>query len=328
MSSIKARIPPLSDSSEPFSSSESDTICVNDSVRTSHGNLLDTYGNEFEIPEYSFKQIKEAIPAHCFERSALTGYRYVAQDLFLLITTFCVFNMYVTASNVASWHLRFVLWSLYTFLQGLFAIGIWVIAHECGHQAFSDYKALNDTTGWILHSLLLVPYFSWKITHKQHHALHNNLAKDMQFVPKSREQYGRFKGKDMHSSWELTEEMPLRTAIELFAQQIVGWPRYLLTFDSGSLTYVDKVYQQGVDKHNTLKGKLNHVDPRSPLFTTDEAHLIILSDCGVGITLAILAYIHYKYGWANVTVWYWIPYLWVNHWLGTLFVTSPQPLKR
>jgi omega-6 fatty acid desaturase (delta-12 desaturase) len=39
--------------------------------------------------------------------------------------------------------------------------GVWVIAHECGHQAFSSSQLVNDTVGFILHSCLLVPYFSW-----------------------------------------------------------------------------------------------------------------------------------------------------------------------
>ena len=47
---------------------------------------------------------------------------------------------------------RFSLWALYSFWAGLFATGLWVIAHECGHQAFSESKAINNTVGWILHS--------------------------------------------------------------------------------------------------------------------------------------------------------------------------------
>ncbi len=47
---------------------------------------------------------------------------------------------------------RFALWALYTFPVGLFATGLWVIAHECGHQAFSESKAVNNAVGWVLHS--------------------------------------------------------------------------------------------------------------------------------------------------------------------------------
>lgn len=36
-----------------------------------------------------------------------------------------------------------------------------VLGHECGHFAFSDIKPLNDILGFILHEILLVPYYSW-----------------------------------------------------------------------------------------------------------------------------------------------------------------------
>lgn len=45
--------------------------------------------------------------------------------------------------------------------QGAVCTGIWVIAHECGHGAFSDYTWLNDLVGLVAHSCLLVPYYSW-----------------------------------------------------------------------------------------------------------------------------------------------------------------------
>lgn len=46
-------------------------------------------------------------------------------------------------------------------VQGAVCTGLWVIAHECGHQAFSKWQLLNDSVGIVLHSCLLVPYFSW-----------------------------------------------------------------------------------------------------------------------------------------------------------------------
>lgn len=44
------------------------------------------------------------------------------------------------------------LWALYGFTTGLISTGLWVIAHECGHQAFSESKLINNTVGWVLHS--------------------------------------------------------------------------------------------------------------------------------------------------------------------------------
>lgn len=291
-----------------------------------HGVLVDTYGKEFEVPDYDFKQIKDAIPAHCFEKSALTGFRYVAQDLSLLAITFCVFNRCLTPSAVPSWYARFCLWTLYTFFQGLFGIGIWVLAHECGHQAFSNSRTLNDITGWSLHSFLLVPYFSWKLSHKQHHALHGNLVKDMQFVPKSREHYGVHTSKSTHSRWEFTEEASIRTLVELIAQQLFGWPYYLLANDSGTENYRLRSDGRGVGKRNGFGGGVNHFDPRSPLFGANEEHLVLLSDLGITITLGVLGYLGFHYGFRNILVWYGVPYIWVNHWLGGSLFSQPVAL--
>lgn len=53
---------------------------------------------------------------------------------------------------------RFAVWALYTFFTGLFATGLWVVAHECGHQAFSDSKMVNNSVGWVLHSAYVFHY--------------------------------------------------------------------------------------------------------------------------------------------------------------------------
>ena len=90
--------------------------------------------------------------------------------------------------------LQYALWPAYWWLQGVVCTGLWVIAHECGHQvrllvcfcahatchagtarcrgwqpvlcaawlqAFSRSQAINDGIGLVVHSCLLVPYYSW-----------------------------------------------------------------------------------------------------------------------------------------------------------------------
>ena len=270
------------------------------------GSLVDGYGNEFKIPSYSMKDLRDAVPLHCFERSALTGFSYIARDLFLLTANFYLFYTLVTPEYIPNWYVRVGLWSTYAFIQSLFATGIWVMAHECGHQAFSEYRILNDTTGWIIHSSMLVPYFSWKLSHKQHHAIHNNIQKDMQFVPKEREDYGKHTGKAEHSSWECTEDTPVATLLELLKQQILGCPAYLLANATGSKS------GPGV----------NHFNPSSPLYNRGDRYLILLSDLGIGITVGGLWYLGYSCGWTNLFKWYIAPYIWLNHWLGMSSASS------
>ena len=289
-------------------------MCTNGKYQNTafYGKLVDTYGNKFSVPEYSFKELYNAIPPHCFEKSATKGFAYIVRDSFCILVTFYLSSKYIPM--VPSCLVRILLWALYTFIQGLFGIGLWVMGHECGHQAFSDSRRLNDATGWVIHSFLLVPYFSWKLSHKQHHALHNNLVKDLQFVPKSREDYACHYGKA--NRWEFTEDTPIWTAATLIGQQLLGWPYYLLTHDSGTDYPAISAGERGKGKRVGIGGGINHFDPKSPLFRENESHLILLSDMGLAITISWLIYFGYIHGWFNVFVWYGIPYLWVNHWLG------------
>lgn len=285
-------------------------------VKNQRGILLDTYGNEFKIPDYTIKQIHDAIPKHCFERSGARGLAYVARDVASLAATFYVFHNYVTPETIPSTPLRAGLWALYTVIQGLFGTGLWVLAHECGHQSFSPSKTLNDTVGWICHSALLVPYFSWKISHGKHHKATGNMDRDMVFVPKTREDYASRMGYLVHELSELMEETPIATATHMILQQLGGWPMYLMINVTGHNNHHKQLEGKGKGKKNGWFGGVNHFQPSSPLYEKKDEHLILLSDLGLLITSTILFFIGQKYGWLNLLVWYGIPYLWVNHWLG------------
>ena len=284
-----------------------------------YGKLVDTYGHPFQVPDFTIKQIRSAIPAHCFERSAVRGFAYIARDLLLLGSTFCLFNHYVTPTNIESFNVRFILWTVYTILQGLFGTGLWVIAHECGHQSFSASKTINDTTGWVLHSALLVPYFSWKISHGKHHKSTGHMQRDMVFLPKTREIYAQRMRRHVSELSELAEEAPLVTAIVLVARQLIGWPLYLLQNNTGHNYHERQSEGRGAGKHNGPAGGVNHFSPASPLFEAKDAKYIALSDLGLTLMAVILYQVAQVHGWRNLFVWYGIPYLWVNHWLGTFY---------
>lgn len=284
-------------------------------AQTGPGKLVDTYGNEFELPDYTIKQIYDAIPAHCFKRSGVTGMAYVLRDIACLATTFFLFHNYVTPETIPSQPIRAALWGVYTFIQGLFGTGIWVLAHECGHQSFSPSKVFNDTVGLILHSSLLVPYFSWKITHGKHHKATGNLDRDMVFVPKTRDEYSSRIGKLAHELSELLEETPFQAALNLVLQQLFGWPFHLFSNVTGHNNHERQREGRGKGKKNGWFSGVNHFNPSSPLFEARDAKWIILSDISLLIAGSILYTLGNKFGWTNMLVWYFIPYLWVNHWL-------------
>ena len=295
-------------------------------VESEYGVLLDTFGNRFEVPQYTIKEFRDAIPPECFKRSTLRGMSYVARDLALLACTFYVFNIFVQPEYIPYQFLRFILWNVYGFLNGLFGTGIWVLAHECGHQAFSPSKLVNDTVGFVLHSALLVPYFSWKISHGKHHKSTAHMERDMVFVPRDRKEFADKLKINIFQLSEATEDAPLRTLLYVIGRQIVGWPIYLLTNDTGHDVHNTSGEKRRRQKQNGLFTGVSHFNPESPIFSPHEFKLIVLSDLGLILAGLALYTIGNRYGWANLAVWYFLPYLWVNHWLGKFgndFLYSP-----
>lgn len=78
---------------------------------------------------------------------------------------------------------QMLVYPVYSVAMGTILTGIWVIGHECGHGAFGDNWLQNDIVGFVLHSMLLVPYFSWKYSHNKHHKYTNHLVLGDTHVP-------------------------------------------------------------------------------------------------------------------------------------------------
>ena len=307
---------PLDSPHHSPSSTSLSSVASEEPPKSDKTRLIDTYGNEFEVPDFTIKQIRDAIPSRCLNRSGLRGLAYVARDVASLALVFYAFNKYLTPDSVPSSLVRGCLWALYTFVQGLFGTGLWVLAHECGHQSFSPSKTLNDTVGWFCHSALLVPYFSWKISHGKHHKATGHIERDMVFVPATREAYASWAGRLAHELGEMVEETPLYTALLMFRQQLGGWPVYLLANATGHNYHERQVEGKGTGKRNGFMRGVNHFSPSSPLYEKKDEHLILLSDLGLAITASALFLVGKNFGWSNLLVWYILPYLWVNHWLG------------
>jgi len=270
-----------------------------------------SYGEEFILPNFTMKEIYDAIPSHCFERSYVRSFSYVFRDLAMAVSLGYAATF---IHLLPSLPLRVLAWALYTVVQGMVCTGIWVLGHECGHQAFSPSKTVNDATGWVLHSALLVPYFSWKHSHSKHHKNTGHIERDVVFKPRTlkvkREGLGLTE-EDTHERFmDLVDETPLATLWVLIRQQIGGWQAYILANLSGQK-------YEGVPKY-----RVNHFHPDSPLYEPSQRNEIILSDIGVGTTLSILAISCHYFGTLNVLLYYVIPYIWVHHWL--VFITYLQ----
>lgn len=196
--------------------------------------------------------------------------------------------------------LRGMAWLAYWFSAGVVATGIWVLAHECGHQAFSASRLVNDTVGWIFHSALLVPYFSWQISHAHHHANTCSVENDEVFVPWTRSQLlpGVSKTAAPSAVAEMLEATPLASAFGLFRQLLFGWPAYLSVNASGPIKYT------GLSN--------SHFNPMSALYSAKQRGLIVLSDIGFFLAVGALVAAALTHGALNVFFFYGVPYLLVN----------------
>ncbi|CAK7563053.1 MAG: hypothetical protein SEPTF4163_000910 [Sporothrix epigloea] len=257
-----------------------------------------------EFPD--IKTIRDAIPAHCFESSAVHSMAYVVRDYAMAFALGYAALTYIP--GIENSLLRTGAWIAYGFAQGLVLTGVWILGHEAGHGAFSPYPLLNDVAGWVLHSSLLVPYFSWKISHHRHHRFTGHMEKDMVFVPRTTPTSELKRG--WATLWldpELVEDAPLAQMLQLFAHQIAGWQLYLLFNVSAG---------NGSKQREEPKWwRLSHFDPTSAVFRPSEAMPVFLSDVGLGIMAGLLYWASTYVGWSTVILMYIIPYMWVHHWL-------------
>lgn len=133
-------------------------------------------------PLFTLGELKKAIPPHYFNKSLLTSFSYLGYDLIVALVLYSTTTYYFTRPRLLGW----ALWFGYWVVQGCILFDIWVIAHECGHHAFSEYSFVDDTERLILQSWLLVPYFSWKYNHQRHHRNTGSLERDEAFVPRTK----------------------------------------------------------------------------------------------------------------------------------------------
>ena len=128
-----------------------------------------------DIP--SIKEFQDVIPDHYFKCCTKTSLRYLFQTALIQLLVFGI------GLSIPFTQKMIPIWVFYSLLSGTTAMGFWVIAHECGHGAFSQNKRLETIIGYLLHSLLLVPYFSWQRSHAVHHRFTNNITNGETHVP-------------------------------------------------------------------------------------------------------------------------------------------------
>lgn len=268
---------------------------------------VDLNGDVFEVSDFTMKQIYDAIPAHCFKPSTLRSMAYVVRD-FAYVSVLVYAASYI--QYLPNVYARGLAWAAYTVVQGMVFTGIWILAHECGHGAFSKSKKLNNIMGLIMHSFVLVPYHSWQISHSNHHKGTGSLEKDTVFIPHTRQSWLDVNvnmGADPTSVElsHLAEDSPLVVLWNCFFHQIIGFPGYLF------LNITGQTYPQSFPKKSHF-----YFGEENPLYKKDQLPLILLSDIGIITMIGLVSICGHLFGSWNMVLLYAIPYLWVNHWIG------------
>lgn len=261
-------------------------------------------------PSFTVGDIRRAIPAECFKHSYVKSFSYLALDIVMSCILFYG-SLHITylpeSTTLLGYILRSIAWTTYWITQGIVWTGIWVIGHECGHGGFSSSELVNDSVGMILHSFLMVPYFSWKISHRRHHSNTGNIDRDEVFVPDVADHLDD--DDNYAADWFSQFKESINRAYCLLIMLTLGWPAYLIANVSSNKSY-------NPDKW------INHFDPHSELFhmttpelTKKQYSQIILSDIGLLINITIMSVLGYQYGFSNLSFYYIIPLMQNIMWL-------------
>ncbi|KAJ4836308.1 hypothetical protein Tsubulata_024539 [Turnera subulata] len=230
-----------------------------------------------EKPPFTLATLKKAIPAHCFQRSLLRSFSYLFCNLAAFCTLFYLAKTYIPMLPSP---FNYVAWPLYWIIQGAFMTGLWVLCHELGHNAFSEYVWVDNILGFIIHSALMTPFFSWKYSHRRHHSNTGSVTYDEVYPPPL---------KDSIPWYAKYMDNPVCTVIGLVFLLFTAFPLYLLV----------NAYSRKYDRF------ANHFDPYSPIFNDSERLQVVISNAGILTAL----YVFYSVSMAHGFAWFSCIYL-------------------
>ncbi|CAJ1949155.1 unnamed protein product [Cylindrotheca closterium] len=262
---------------EPEKKDESSFDMTGIAVSGLNGKVLQVKPEDF--PEQM--ALRAVIPNDCFEIDTATSLGYLSVSV--VGTAICsaigvAMLGFLPPENVFTWPI----WTAYSAVTGTVAMGLWVLAHECGHGAFSKNKTIQDTVGYVLHSLFLVPYYSWQRSHAVHHRYTNHMELGETHVP---EAVGSTSEGSIGIRSKLMETFGRTAGIRMwgvlqgFLHLVVGWPAYLLIGATGGP-------DRGLTNHYWPDPLTEPNQPKKELFPGKWKEKVFKSDIGVAFVAA------------------------------------------
>ena len=257
------------------------------------------------------KDLKSVIPKDCFVPETKKSMKYLSVSV--IGTTLCtLFGARMLSVFNPSRLMNLPFWTAYSAVTGTVAMGLWVLAHECGHGAFSKNKKIQDTVGYILHSLFLVPYHSWQRSHAVHHQYTNHMELGETHVP---EKCGKDDGGPSLGHRNIfMNKFGKKTGVRLWGalqstlHLLIGWPAYLMIGATGSP-------ERGLTNHFLPNPLTTPKQPRRELFPGKWKQKVLKSDIGVAMVGAAAAALTWTKGMPLMMAIYGGPLIVVNAWL-------------
>lgn len=264
--------------------------------------------NDEDFPEA--RQVRAVIPADCFEADTATSLGYLSVSV---VGTALCSAIGVALLGVAPPEniLTLPLWTAYSAVTGTVAMGLWVLAHECGHGAFCKNKTIQDTVGYVLHSLFLVPYYSWQRSHAVHHQYTNHMELGETHVPEpvSNADEGSVGIRtSLMNSLGMSAGIKVWGSIQAFLHLIIGWPAYLLIGATGGT-------DRGMTNHYWPDPLTTPNQPKKELFPGNWKEKVLKSDVGVAAVAASAIVWAICNGLPQMMALYGGPLIVVNAWL-------------
>jgi fatty acid desaturase len=257
-------------------------------------------------------ELRAAVPDECFEVDTATSLGYLSVSV--IGTALCtVAGLHMLPLLNPGNPLTWPIWTAYSAVTGTVAMGLWVLAHECGHGAFSKNKNLQDAVGYAIHSLFLVPYFSWQRSHAVHHQYTNHIELGETHVPETintenGENPSFTLRKQVLNTFGPERGIQLWGVYQLFLHLVVGWPAYLLIGATGG-------HARGMTNHYYPNPLTTPDLPNKELFPGNWKEKVYQSDIGIAAVTAAVVMSTILCGPAAVMALYGGPLLVVNAWL-------------
>lgn len=218
---------------------------------------------------YTLTDVIRTIPLDCFRRSPRKAFAELGLTLAAVMLGYLAMHLAGTP-----WFLP-VFWVF----TGTAMTGLFILGHDCAHQAFSSSKNVNSLIGHLTLLPLLYPYHGWRITHDRHHAYTNNA--------------------DLEEAW-----LPL-TVAEYRALR--PFSRFVYSLYRGWFWWLATVWYQFAAASNPW-----HFAPGKERREASSSILIVALFAAVFLPLVVR-----HAGWYGLTVYYVIPWLVFHFWKST-----------